>query len=427
LAQSFHRPVFRHVKVPANLIDDIVNEECVVFLGAGASTEGQGTSYWRELLVDELIAKCKPPPRISKRLPDVAQYYCDTMDAGNKGKLCRIILERIRRFMNTPDAFRTVTICHSIIASIPQFKIIVTTNWDQFMERAMNVVPIVARMKDKDLAAYWDDHYRQVIKMHGCITDPSSIIVTTKDYDNYMRDIYKSLIWNKIRDLMATKTFLFLGYGLRDPSFIEMYSDISNRIESFARPLYLVTPNITSNEAAKWRGKHVTIVNALAYPFLENVRGALIEKDILFDVQWEIPRIDSELEEAYLVDSKVTSARAYPETEVGMATSLYIDGLRHGLSGLIHELRHGITRARIEDDLTETRRLLRRLRRSRIELRDSEISYWSGRLQSLVWFLSKGRRRLEKHFSAKDLRPIGEDKFENELRAERKLQRCARR
>lgn len=406
--------MFRHVTVPANLIDDIVNEECVVFLGAGASTEGQGTSYWRQLLVDELIVKCKPPPGISKRLPDVAQYYCDTMDAGNKGKLCRIILERIRRFMNTPEAFGTVTICHSIIASIPQFKIIVTTNWDQFMERAMNVVPIV---RDKGMA-YWDDHYRQVLKMHGCITDPDSIIVTAKDYDYYMRDIDKSLVWNKIRDLMATKTFLFIGYGLRDPSFTRMYSDISNRIGSFTRPLFVVTPNITSKEVVKWRKKHVTVVKGLAYPFLENVRGVLIEKDILFDVHWEIPRIESELEETYLVDSKVTQ-----ETEVGMATSLYIDGLRHGLSGLIHELKHGTTRARIEDDLTKTRESLRRLRRSRIKFRDSEISYWSGRLQSLEWFLSKGRRRLEKYFSARNLRPIRENEFENELKAERKWQR----
>jgi hypothetical protein len=415
LVQRLHRPVFRHVVVPSNLIEDIVNEECVLFLGAGASTEGQGTGYWREFLIDELVEKCSPPRKISKRLPDVAQYFCEKMDAGNKGKLRRIILKRIQRFMNTPEAFGRVTTCHLIIASIPQFRIVVTTNWDQFMERAMNVVPIVARpLGDKDMA-YWDDRSRQVLKMHGCISDPDSMIVTSQDYDDYMKQIRKSFLWNKIRDLMATKTFLFLGYSLRDPTFIRMYSDIFERIGEFARPMFVVTPDTTNREIVRWRRSGVTTIEGLAYPFLENVRGALIEKGILFDEYLEIPRIETELEEAYNVDCRLTQ-----ETEVGIASSLYIDGLRHGLSGLVHELKHGTTGDHVRDELAETKNSLKRLRKSRMRFRDSEVSYWSGRLRSLEWFLSEGSIGLEKYFSARDLRPIKQDEFEYELESEQK-------
>lgn len=326
MVQQPRRLVYRNVVVPPNLIDDIVDEECVLFLGAGASTEGRGTGYWRKFLIDELVEECNPPQKIRKELPHVAQYFCEKMDAGNKGKLRRIILRRIQRFMNTPEAFFSATICHSIIASIPQFRIIITTNWDQFMERGMNVVPIVWRPCEDKGMAYWDDRSRQVLKMHGCISDPKSMIVTTKDYDDYMKEISKSFLWNKIRDLMATKTFLFLGYSLRDPTFTRMYFDIVERIGEFARPLYAVTPDATNREMVRWQKRGVSVIEGLAYPFLENVRGALIERGILFDVEWEVSRIESQLEKIYRVDMKVKQ-----ETEVEMATSSYIDGLRHGL------------------------------------------------------------------------------------------------
>jgi len=394
--------------VPHQLLNDILNEQCVVFLGAGASTEGRGTSYWRELLIDGLTRECGYPKDRPKRMQEVTQYYCKVMNAGYKGRLVRLIRERIQRFMKYAEAYNTVTVCHHIIASIPHLKVVVTTNWDPFMERAMNVIPIV---RDTDIA-YWDDTSRQVIKMHGCITDPSSMVITLKDYKEYVRRIPQALIPNKIRDLMSTKTFLFIGYSLVDPSFQIIHSDILKRIGNFARTSFAVLPDIKRKDADRWKKRGVIMIKELAYPFLETLRNTLVEKGVLFPFYESIFRIEEQLHETYEMHSNTDQ-----DTNVGFLSAMYQDGLQHGLSGLIYSLEIGLTRDQVEEDLMKMKKTLQRWRRSRDPLRYSEIAYYSGRVHSLQWFVSKVSSRLPKFFSAIRLKPIEKSEFEKERQA----------
>jgi hypothetical protein len=160
-----------HVKesIPSQLLEDIINGDCIVFLGAGASTEGiRGANGLSEII----SKKCNYPKNLSESLLLVSQYFCDTLDGGQKSRLVRLIRGVIEEYMKNDES--QVTECQSFIARIPQFKVIVTTNWDVFMERLINVIAIV---NDEDMV-YWNDKDRQVIKLHGGITQPSTMVIT---------------------------------------------------------------------------------------------------------------------------------------------------------------------------------------------------------------------------------------------------------
>jgi len=235
--------------IPPQLLEDILNTDCVVFLGAGASTEGRTK---KSSLLEIIAEKCNYPKSKQKSLPEVSQYFCEHMDGGQKGRLVRLIRGVIvDTYMKNGEAYRVATMCHDIIARIPQFKVMVTTNWDVFMERLLNIIAIV---RDEDMA-YWSDQDRQVIKMHGCITQPSTMVITTDDYEAFLSQRLNSPIINKIADLMATKTFLFLGYSLRDPDFEILHNKILAHIGKFARHSFAVMPNATASLILKWKKK----------------------------------------------------------------------------------------------------------------------------------------------------------------------------
>lgn len=160
----------KQTSIPESLINDIENGECVVFLGAGASTEG--FKYFGKKLVDVLAEKCNYPSTLPIVLPKVARYFCDVLDGGFRGRLIREVRNYLDLFMEYGEANNLATATHSIIAKIGLLKIIVTTNWDVFMERELNILPIV---RDSDLV-YWSDDRRQVIKLHGCIGQPDTMI-----------------------------------------------------------------------------------------------------------------------------------------------------------------------------------------------------------------------------------------------------------
>lgn len=409
MPKSFQRPKFEEIVIPSHLLQDIIDEECVLFLGAGASTEAKGATgrplYSKELLLDELIRECNCPAELPKLLPEVAQYYCEALDAGNKGRLARLIRERIDRFMKIPPLYREVTVCHSIIASIPHFKVVVSTNWDPFMERTMNVIPIV---RDKDIA-YWSDASRQVIKMHGCITDPESMIITKSDYQNYIRRMSHSQISNKIRDLMGTKTFLFLGYSLADPSFETIHSNILERLGVFARTSFAILPNVAEHDIANWKKRGVIVIRGLAYPFLKKLGQMLVERKVLFDVYNEMMILDNQLQEIYQVHSDLDQ-----DTDVGFATAMYQDGLQHELESLIYALKTGITKDQVADMLRRSKEKLEYYESSKDKFAPMEVAYWNGRTRCLEWFLSADRKSLLKFFSASRMKPINKDEFDSE-------------
>jgi hypothetical protein len=286
------------------------------------------------------------------------------------------------------------------------------------MERVLNTIPIV---RDTDMT-YWNDTSRQILKMHGCINDPSSMVITREDYTRYLSDGLHSLICNKVRDMMATKTFLFVGYSLKDVDFETVYSDILQRIGGFARTAFAVFPNMTKEDGARWKSKGIIVIEGLAYPFLETLRNTLIDGKTMFDVDDNLGLLHSELTEVNQHHFKLDQ-----DTGIGFATAIYQDNLCHMLEDLLERLHTGLLRNDLEENLRVYRKMLDESMTANSNYEKGKggelfpgplVARYSGLVHCIEWFLSDPKKKLLKFFSANRLEPIDYDEYRRELESE---------
>jgi hypothetical protein len=181
-------------------------------------------------------------------------------------------------------------------------------------------------VEDRDLA-FWDDRKRQVLKIHGCITRPYSIVATKTDYEKCLKR--NPLIFNKLRDQMATKTFVFVGYSLRDSDFRQVWEGITKALGRFAKLAYAVDPNASAEDVNYWKERGIEIFNTYDLSFVRELRARL-EKENLVPSQQFLEFLDRER-------SRITNVhvRLSQSSDGGLASAMYQDGLLHVLGDVL--------------------------------------------------------------------------------------------
>jgi len=380
--------------IPKSLVKDIQNEDCVTFLGAGASTES--IKYFGRNLVETVAETCDFPHKSHLSFPKLAQYYCDTMDGGFKGRLVREIRDYLDLFMEYGEARNSVTMIHRIIAKIGFFRIIITTNWDVFMERELDILPIV---RDSDLV-YWDDNKRQLIKLHGCISQPETMVATEDDYNDFIKNKLDTPISNKIKDLMATKTFLFLGYSLKDESFQLIQEKVLSKMGKFSRNSYAVLREPTNEYIKLWKNKGITIIPSNALAFLRQLHEIFVQKGVYFGDGF-LSKLSKLIDKVYATHFSLDQEEA-----IGFSSAMYQDGLQHSLGNLYHGIMTGKPKSHYE------KRLEMFLDRWKEQVKKGnlvEIAYLRGRVEALKWALNP-KKELNLYCDT-DCEPINQKQF----------------
>ena len=267
------------------------------------------------------------------------------------------------------------------LAEIPYFNRFVTTNWDPFLERSLEVM--IPMVEDRDLA-FWDDRKRQVLKIHGCITRPYSIVATSRDYETCIKQ--SPLIFNKLKDLMATKTFLFFGYSLRDSDFQLIWDSIVKSLGRFTKLAYAVDPNAEPDNVQQWKKRGIELFQTTDLMFVRELRSRLVEEDL-------IPP-ERLLEFLHAERRRIASLhiKTRQNTAGGFASAMYQDGLLHALGDLLTSTALGAKKSEaLGRDLTEAMGILGKMRRRRDPV---EIAYWSGRIEVLNRFAERSRNKI---------------------------------
>ncbi len=204
----------------------------MVFAGAGISTEKPG--LFPETFYEEIEARLRETPS-GDPFPAVMQ---DFEDQFGRGELIRTLLERLDYVSTFQSLQNHTTAFHQEIATISQLDSIFTTNWDDFFERFSGARPFVL---DEDFA-FFDVPGRRVMKLHGSISNLSSIVATSNDYRRREADLAQSVMGAKLRDYLSTRTIVFVGYSLSDSDFQNIYHNVIERMGRLRRRAYLVTP-----------------------------------------------------------------------------------------------------------------------------------------------------------------------------------------
>lgn len=102
---------------------------------------------------------------------------------------------------------------------------IITTNYDERIEQAFDgYCTIVGR----DVYRYRINAIGEIYKIHGTISDPSSIILTDEDYQGYEEK--RRYISAKMIAMFAENPVFIFGYSLNDPNVAKIICDVGEVI-----------------------------------------------------------------------------------------------------------------------------------------------------------------------------------------------------
>ena len=227
-----------------SLFEAISKVEVVLWVGAGLSLyaglpSGAGL---REILYEGLTPLEKEEVGKNLDLSHLADEICTLK--GNKNYIIQTLKDTFRR-----DFLSTET--HKIISQISHFRNIITTNYDSLFESVYGSGKLNVIFSDNH-TPYIDAKKVNLFKIHGDLSNPDSIIITESDYNNFFsKDTEQNTIWSVIKGIIATKSILFIGYGLEDTNIQVIFNKIRNKIGENGKECYFVAPNISTAKSIK--------------------------------------------------------------------------------------------------------------------------------------------------------------------------------
>lgn len=106
-------------------------------------------------------------------------------------------------------------------------KTIITTNYDRIPEIAgKGRYRINTNKNAPEASRFFANNKNVVFKMHGDITDQSSIVLTTKDYQEIINNNISTR--SLLNSLLSTKVLIFVGFSLSDPHIDTILNNIKS-------------------------------------------------------------------------------------------------------------------------------------------------------------------------------------------------------
>lgn len=146
-------------------------------------------------------------------------YY--NMEQGNKVSRFKIFIatlfEELKINENKEEELSELKKIRKNISSV------ITTNYDKLVEELFEFKPLIGN----DILL--SNPYGAVYKIHGCITEPDKIIITSDDYDRF--DKKYELIRAQLLSLFIHNPIIFLGYSITDKNIKSILKTIFRYID----------------------------------------------------------------------------------------------------------------------------------------------------------------------------------------------------
>lgn len=260
-------------------------EKLIVFVGAGVSCNVEGMPSWSDLITK--IAKAINHSKCAtcrKRESDCKNDldFCAPFSADeylkipqylyneNKELYNKILHDNIEHSLDI-DA----PLSNAILDLIPAH--IITTNYDKLIEicQSTQVDNYDVVVMDKDLLC--SNKKRHIIKMHGDMSIPETIVLKEADYLQYSQN--HVLIEMFVKSLLADHTILFLGYSMNDYnikliiSWINYIRTQNKSITSNTRFAYIVLDEerIDKNQKKYFEANNIGVINIRKMPIINGI------------------------------------------------------------------------------------------------------------------------------------------------------------
>lgn len=236
--------------VPSELLDQFAAGNGVIFVGAGLS-RAAGMPDWAGLIssLRSQIANC---PEDADFLT-VALYF--ELIHGR-----RRLIEIIRNSIDVTGV--RPTIVHRQLFSLPISEIF-TTNYDDLLELECRDSNKSFRsiVREEDVA-YFSSNDTQIIKLHGDLQHPDSIVITAEDYERFSTN--RKALSRLIAQALQTKSVLFLGYSAGDPNLKQILTTVRDEVGRHARNLYTLQFDINDLRKRELDRRGLNVINLRA-------------------------------------------------------------------------------------------------------------------------------------------------------------------
>ena len=276
--------------LPTELIDSYNEKKCGFFVGAGLS-RAAGYPQWKDLLLGLIDKAVKDHSLSAER----AVEYRQLADDPNKylmlaEEMKDVLGVELKTFIEETYAKEGVepTRIHDLLVSLKRSNFIITTNFDQLIEKAF-----VKRGIFQTPYKYYEAHAIQrqlyqrkffLLKAHGdAQTAAEQIVLTDKDYRRllYQQPGYQSAL----QSVFTMYSVIFLGCSLEDPELKLLLNYINAAFPEGGIPHYALmsTETTVGTERNRWKKDYnmriIPISSADNYKDIETFLNILHEKD----------------------------------------------------------------------------------------------------------------------------------------------------
>jgi hypothetical protein len=221
--------------VPEELVDAAESGMLVVFIGAGISRL-VGCPSWNGFASAVL----------NQLTPAAIDYHEKSLlnsipDPRKRLSIAKILEEKNGVNIDYKEIFEIKNPKSDIYRFINRFACtFVTTNYDKL------IIPEISATKSEEEWRFYHledilrdklDDQGNVIHIHGCVDDPKSMVITTKDY---LLHYASQEIPAFLKYMFINKTVLFLGYGLEETEILEYILKGSDQLGAKEKRLFIL-------------------------------------------------------------------------------------------------------------------------------------------------------------------------------------------
>lgn len=221
----------------------------VLFVGSGLSRRYIGSPNWHDLLARFATLAGRSMPyylaSASEDLPQVATLiagdFFEVWFSDDLYKQSRAEFEDQVKRRSDPLKFEITKYLDGLtvvddedaqneLAALSKIhaQAIITTNWDEILETALPEFEVFIGQNDVLFTTL--QSVGEIYKIHGSITDPQSVVLTSEDYiDYWKRNPY---LISKMLTLFVEHPVIFFGYSVSDPHIRKMLTDLVDCLTS---------------------------------------------------------------------------------------------------------------------------------------------------------------------------------------------------
>lgn len=251
--------------IPPQLLQHLRERRLLLFAGAGLSAQA-GLPTWRSLVqdvVDATIAEAMQGEESRRELEGMiaAGKWLQIADHCKlklgPGEYARLLGERLSDFGKpVPEA-------HRLAVRLP-FAAWVTTNYDKLLERAYaeergGLPKTLTSLDTEALGRLLFDGAPFVLKAHGDLDKPDSLVFTSRDYRDLIHG--NAAFSAAFSAILLTHSVLFVGYSLADPDFNLLLDRQLLTFRGFAPERYALMSGIGKvEEEYLWRVCQIRVI-----------------------------------------------------------------------------------------------------------------------------------------------------------------------